>query len=85
MVEETLVELTNKCPPFSESETLVFLETQKSPESLFLGQSLSTSETSSAKPPSPKRNVKHSGDECTHNLVLFKKYSEWDGRKKMIY
>ena len=30
LVEETLTELTSQSPPFSESETLVFPETQKS-------------------------------------------------------
>ena len=71
LVEETLAELTSQCPPFSESETLVFPETQKSPESLFLRKSLSTPELPSAQPPTPKRPVKHPGGECTHNLLLF--------------
>ena len=53
------------------SETLVFHETQKSRESLFLRKSLSTPELSSAQPPTPKRPVKHPGDERTHTLVLF--------------
>ena len=70
-VEETLAELTNQCPPFSESETLVFPGTPKSPDSLFLRKTLSTPEIPSAQPPTPKRPVKHPGDECTHNLVLF--------------
>ena len=38
-LEETLAELTCQCAPFSESETLVFPETQESPESLFLRKS----------------------------------------------
>ena len=36
LVEETLVELTSQYTPFSESETLVFPGSQKSPEPLFL-------------------------------------------------
>ena len=36
LVEETLVELTSQYTPFSESETLVFSGSQKSPEPLFL-------------------------------------------------
>ena len=32
LVEETLAELTSQCAPFSESEALVFPESQKSPE-----------------------------------------------------
>ena len=71
MAEETLAKLTSQCAPFSESETLVFSETQKSPESWFLRKSLSIPELPSAQPPTPKRPVKHPGDECTHNLVLF--------------
>ena len=46
LVEESLTELSSQCPPFSESETLVFPETQKSLESLFLRKSLSTPELS---------------------------------------
>ena len=69
-VEETLAKLTNQCPPFSESESLVFPEAQKSPE-LFLRKSLSTSEIPSAQPLTTKRPVKHPDDECTHNLILF--------------
>ena len=57
--------------PFSESETSVFPETQKSPESLFLRKRLSTQEIPSAQPPTPKRPLKHPGDECLHYLVLF--------------
>ena len=38
---------------------------------MFLQKSLSTPELPSAQPPTPKRPVKHPGDECTHNLVLF--------------
>ena len=71
LVEETLTEVTSQCPHFSESETLVSPETQKSPESLFLQKRLSTPELPSAQPPTPKRPVKHLGGECTHNLVLF--------------
>ena len=52
-------------------ETLVIPKTRKSPESLFLRKSLSTPELPSAQPTTPKRFVKHPGDECTHNLVLF--------------
>ena len=63
MVEETLAELRSQCAPFSESETLVFPESQKTPESLFLRKT-------------PKRPVKHPEDECTHNLVLFQKLLE---------
>ena len=69
-VEETLAKLTNQCPPFSESETLVFPEAQKSPE-FFLRKSLSTPEIPSAQPLTTKRPVKHPDDECTHNLILF--------------
>ena len=61
----------SQCPPFSESGTLAFPETQKSPESLFLRESLSTPELPSSQPPTPKRPVKHPADKCTHNLVLF--------------
>ena len=71
LVEETLAELTSHCAPFSESETLVFQESQKSSESLFLRKSLSTPERPSAQPLTPKKPVKHPGDKCTHNLVLF--------------
>ena len=72
LVEETLPELTSQCAPFFELETLVFPGTQKSPESLFLRKSLSIPELPSAQPPTLKRPVKHVGDDCTHNLVLFK-------------
>ena len=68
LVEETLEELMSQYPPFSESETLVFPETQKSPKSLFLRKSLSTPELPFAQPATSKRPVKHPGDECTHNL-----------------
>ena len=44
LVQETLAELTDQNPPFSESETLVFAGTQKSPESLLLRKSLGTPE-----------------------------------------
>ena len=71
LVEETLAKLKSQCSPFSESETLVFPETQKSTESLFLRKSLSTLELPSAQQTTPKRPVKHAGDEFTHNLVLF--------------
>ena len=71
LVEETLAELTNQCSSFSESETLVFRETQKSPVSLFLRKSLSTPKIPSVQPPTPKKPVKHPGEECTYNLVLF--------------
>ena len=47
------------------------MKPKKSSESLFLRKSLSTPELSSAQPPTPKRPVKHPGDERTHNLVLF--------------
>ena len=71
LVEETLAELTSQCAPFSESEALVFPESQKSPESSFLLKSLSTPELRSDQPLTPKRPVTHPGNECTHNLVLF--------------
>ena len=70
LVEKTLTKLTSQCSPFSESETLVFLETQKSPESLSLRKSLSTPELPYTQAPTSKRPVKHPGDECTNNLVL---------------
>ena len=35
LVEEALAELTNQCPPFSESKTLVFSETPKSSKPFF--------------------------------------------------
>ena len=44
LLEETLAEITSQCAPFSESEILVFPESQKSSESLFLRKSLSTPE-----------------------------------------
>ena len=69
LAEETLAELTGQCAPLSESETLVFPKSQKSPESLLLRKSLSTPELPSAQPPKPRRPVKHPGDKCTHNLV----------------
>ena len=59
LVEETLAELTSQCAPFCESETLVFSETRKPPESLFLRKRLSTQELPSSQPPTPKRPVKH--------------------------
>ena len=59
------------CPFFSESETSVFPKNLKSLGSLFLRKSLSTPELPSAQPPTPKTPVKHLGDECTHNLLLF--------------
>ena len=71
LVEETLAKLTNQCASFSESETLVFPESQKFPKSLFLRKSVSTPELPSGQPPTPKKPVKHPGDKCTHNLVLF--------------
>ena len=63
LVEETLAEPTSQCAPFSELETLVFPKIQKSPESLFLRKSLSISKLPSAQPPTPKRPVKHLGDD----------------------
>ena len=71
MVEETVAELTSQGHPFSKSETLVFPEIQKSPESLFLRKGLEPPELLSAQPPTPKRTVKHLADECKYNLVLF--------------
>ena len=56
----------SQCGPLSESETLVFPETLKSLESLFIN----TPETASAQPPTPKRHVKHPEDDCTYTLVL---------------
>ena len=38
---------------------------------MFLRKSLSTPELPFAQPPTPKRPVKHPGDKCMHNLVLF--------------
>ena len=38
---------------------------------MFLEVKYSTLELPSAQPPTPKKPVKHQGDECTHNLVLF--------------
>ena len=84
MVEETLAELTSQCAPFFELETLVIPETLKSPESLFLRKSLSTPEFLSAQPPTPKRPVKHLGDDCTHNVILFQNFMK-DGRNKTVY
>ena len=71
LVEKTLTEFTSQCPSFFESETLVFPETQKSTKSLFLRKSLIIPEPPSAQPATLKKPVKHPGDECTHNLVLF--------------
>ena len=48
-----------------------FQKPKNSAESLFLRKSLSTKEIPSAQSPTPKRPAKHSGEECTHNLVLF--------------
>ena len=70
LVEETLAKLMRQCAPFSESEALVFPETLKFLESLFLRKSLSTPELLSAEPPMFKRPLKHTRDECTNNLVL---------------
>ena len=70
-IEDILAELANQYPPFSESEALVFPETENSPESLFLRKCLSTPETPSAQPPTAERTVKHPGDKCTHYLDLF--------------
>ena len=74
LVVETLAELTNQCPPFSESENSVFPETQNFLESLFLRKSLSIPEIPAAQPLTPKWPVKHAGDECTHNSVLFQNF-----------
>ena len=41
------------------------------PGIIFLRKSLSTPELPSAQSPTPKRPVKHPGDECTYSLVLF--------------
>ena len=83
LVEETPAELTSQCAPFSESETLVFPESQKSTKSFFLPKSLSTPEFPSVQPQMPKRPVKHRGDECTHNLVLFQNLlKEMEGIKR---
>ena len=40
-------------------------------KSLFLRKSLIIPEPPSAQPATLKKPVKHPGDECTHNLVLF--------------
>ena len=82
LAEETLAELTGQCAPLSESETLVFPESQKSPESLFLRKSLSTPELLSAQPPTPKGPVKDPGGKCTHNLVLFQSLKEMEEIKR---
>ena len=83
LVEDTPAELTSQCASFSESETLVFPESQRSTKSFFLRKSLSTPELPSAQPPTPKRPVKHPGDECTHNLVLFQNLlKEMEGIKR---
>ena len=71
LVEDAPAKLTRQCALFSESEALVFPETPKSLELLFLRKSLSTPELASAEPPTSKRPLKHTGDECTNNLVLF--------------
>ena len=49
-------------------------ESKKSPESSLLRKSLSTPELPFAQPPTSKKPVKHPGDECTHNLVLFQNH-----------
>ena len=53
-------------------------------KSLFLRKSLIIPEPPSAQPATLKKSVKHPGDECTHNLVLyqdllkrFTKSTEW--------
>ena len=84
LVEETLFEFTSQCAPFSESETLAFPETEKSLKSLFLLKSFSASELRSAQPPMPEGPVKHPGEECTHNIVLFQNLLR-DGRNKTGY
>ena len=84
LVEETLFEFTSQYAPFSESQTLAFPETQKFLKSLFLLKSFSVSELRSAQPPTPEEPVKHPGDECTHNLVLFQNLLR-DGRNKTVY
>ena len=38
---------------------------------MLLRKSLSTPEIPSAQPPTPKRPLKHPGNECLHYLVLF--------------
>ena len=58
LVEETLAELTSQCAPFSASKTLVFPESEKSPESLFLRKSLSTPELPFAQPQRQETNVR---------------------------
>ena len=66
-----LTKFTSQYAPFSEFESLAFPETQKSLKSLFLRKSFSTPELPSTQPLTPKRPVKHLGDDCTHNLVLY--------------
>ena len=70
--ERKLVEETNRThksiSPFFWVRDFSFSRNPKIPQSLFLQKSLSTPELPSAQPPTP---VKHPGDECTHNLVLF--------------
>ena len=58
-------------PLFLNQKLYFFLETENSPESLFLRKCLSTPETPSAQPPTAERTVKHPGDKCTHYLDLF--------------
>ena len=78
MVGETLAELTSQYAQFSESETLVVRETQKSREN-HLQKRLSNPESPSSQPPTPKRPVRHPGDECTSESP------ERDGRNKTVY
>ena len=82
LTEETLAKLKSQCALFSESEALVFPETPKFPELLFLRKNLSTPEIPSAQPPTPKRTVKYRRDECTHSLILFQNLKEMEEIKR---
>lgn len=76
LVKESRYKITSQCAPFYQSQTLIILVTRKSPEyttSLFLRESLSTSEIPSGQASTPKRQVKHLEGDCMHNLAYFQK------------
>lgn len=62
LVEKTQSEITIQCSRFSQSETLIIPETQKSTErttSILLRENLNTIELLSVQPSTPKGSVKH--------------------------
>ena len=77
LVAETQSEITCQCVLFSQSETLIIPETQKSLACitlLFLRGSLNAPELPSGQSSTTKRSAKHLENSCTCDLAHFQKF-----------